>query len=281
MKCPLCSGKSLPRFRKEGRAGLYTVAECRSCGLWHIDPIPSAEELSALYQGEYFETRTDRGYNDYTSETVKKSVLSTLHKNMTDLGLLQMESRLLPEDRTVLEIGSAAGYFLEWMQGRGWTAEGIEISRPMAAAAKQKGLSVRHGDFLQESFPEEHYFLTAMWATLEHLSNPRDFIEKIYRNLKPGGYFVFTTAHTGLFARLYGKQWRYLNVPEHIYYWNRKSLDTLLEPHFQRINSFTYGSGFTSRQGAGPFYSFLKRYADSLARTHHRGDMIAALYRKR
>ena len=61
----------------------YSVLECENCGLWQIDPIPSEQTLNQLYEKEYFEKRTDRGYDNYKRlEDVPDPILKQTLKNV-------------------------------------------------------------------------------------------------------------------------------------------------------------------------------------------------------
>ena len=55
MCCILCghAGDFTPRFVKEG----YSIERCPECGLTQLHPMPSSEQLAALYEGDYFAKR--------------------------------------------------------------------------------------------------------------------------------------------------------------------------------------------------------------------------------
>jgi hypothetical protein len=93
--------------------------------------------------------------------------------------------------------------------------------------------------------------------------------------LSAGGKIYLSTCNTGFFARRYGTSWRYLNVPEHVYYFNYKSLSLLASACGLRITrAFSYGSGFTTKDNATWTYRWSKKIADRLARRRLSGDMI-------
>lgn len=278
--CALCGSDLYFKFNRHSPVvnKSYGIYACKSCKLWQINPAPLARDLKTLYEKAYFGKRTKRGYNNYASDAVRKTILSTVEKNLRDLNFYSFEKSISPEPnkkKSFLEIGSAAGYFLEYLQNRGWKAMGIDVSREMTKEARQKGLNAVCGDFLKYDFKKEKFDLIALWATLEHLPNPEDFIRKIATLLKPQGHLYLSTAHTGFWARVYGQNWRYLNVPEHIFYFNKKNLNLLFQKsNLQIQSSFTYGSGFTAKTKSAFTYRFLKFIFDRLARFFHSGDMI-------
>lgn len=275
MNCVLCGGETLPHLEKKSPAGAtFTIHRCQQCTVWHLQPMPSPAELAALYQNEYFKERSDRGYADYTSEKIYRSVVSTLAKNLADLGFFFWEAAL-PEPRRLLEVGCAAGHAVHYFAERGWQTLGMDIAHEMIEAGKRAGRNLLEADFLGYDFGTARYDLITHWATLEHLPQAEAFLRKMRMLLAPGGKIYLSTCNTGYFARRYGTAWRYLNVPEHVFYFNQKSLSLLATKCGLKITrAFSYGSGFTTKEKAGLWYRLRKKIADRLARFGLTGDMI-------
>lgn len=236
--------------------------------------MPSEAELVALYQSEYFRQRSDRGYADYTSEKIYRSVVATLGKNLDDLGFFQWESTL-KEPRRLLEVGCASGHAVDYFDRRGWHALGIDVAAEMVTAGKAAGRNLICADFLSFDFGAQKFDLITHWATLEHLPQAEAFLRRMAALLASEGKIYLSTCNTGYFARRYGAQWRYLNVPEHVFYFNRKSLAYLAEKCSLRITqAFSYGSGYTTKETAGWLYRLSKSVADRAAKWALSGDMI-------
>lgn len=276
--CYFCGSETSFLFHKTAAdQKIYAIYECPNCKMWQIDPLPTQQQLDALYQAQYFEKRTDRGYDNYLSDHVRKSIEATFEKNMLDLGLFSADAGEI--DRS-LDIGCAAGYFVEYMHNKGAKAQGIDIASAMTRAAKERGLDIITGDFLKASF-EFKYDLVTMWATIEHLRQPQLFFNRSAELLSKNGALVISTCFTGDYARRYKDRWRYLNVPEHLWYFSLPGLKLMAQKAgLQLQKSFTYGSGFTAKPGAGVFYNLQKKFHDRRAKTGHRGDMIVAMFKK-
>ncbi|MDH4262016.1 MAG: class I SAM-dependent methyltransferase [Spirochaetia bacterium] len=275
MLCAICQSNLHFKFSKlsEDASKSFNIYKCKNCKNWQIYPVPDPLELHKLYELDYFSKRTKRGYDNYAGEAVKKSVISTLVKNLTDLDFYSWEKNL--NDKSSLEIGAAAGHCVGYLQERGWEACGIDISKSMTDAARKNKIQMIHGDFLTYNFKNTKFDLISLWATLEHLPDPNQYIEKISKLLKPDGHLYLTTTNTGFWAKIYRKKWRYLNVPEHIYYFNKKSLVYLFNQSNLKIHhAFTYGSGFTSKYNMSIFLKVIKFIADRLAKFFYSGDMI-------
>ena len=259
----------------------YSIYECMDCFLWQIDPLPKTEDLNKLYQDRYFKQRADKGYFDYNGSEVRNSVQKTLAKNLFDLKFHHLEKKLTHPNinKKCLEIGSASGHCLEYLKERGWLEYGVDISEEMVQKAKQKKLNIFCIDFLNnnlESILQENKFQAIfLWATIEHLPNFMDYLKKIYSLLHQEGEFYLSTCHTGYWAKKNGHSWRYLNVPEHIFYFSKKSLELAFQKVGFKVKVVkTYGSGFTSHKNMNLFYKIQKKIFDFTAKYFSLGDMI-------
>ncbi|WP_143464662.1 class I SAM-dependent methyltransferase [Leptonema illini] len=282
-QCGVCYGQDFRHcFQKKSENGtIFNIVICRSCQTMQTLPRPTAEQLAQCYQGSYFEQRTDRGYSDYRSEAVRMQIERVFAMNLKDLGFFEVESSLLRAGGRSLDVGCAAGYFVDFMQRRGWSASGVEISAPMAAHARSQGLDVVQADFLAGEVAAS-YDLVTLWASLEHFADPRLLLRRLADAVRPGGSLILSTCRRGLLSWLTGPSWRYMNVPEHLFFFSRRGLVQLFgEYGFTAIKQITYGSGLTTRPGASWPYRAAKRLADPLVKMTGQGDMMALHFRKR
>ncbi len=183
-----------------------------------------------------------------------------------------------------LDIGCAAGYFLDLLQERGWEAEGIELSDSAAHYGRlHLGLKIFTGDFLKSSYLQpDSYDLVTLWASIEHLPDPRLALRRCYQLLRPGGRLFLSTCRYGWLARLQRDRWRFMNLPEHLYFFSKSALKQLaFEEGFDTIKAISYGSGFTRRSQMGWGYRLTKTAADFLVKAFDQGDMLALHLYKR
>lgn len=279
ISCPVCNCKSFDfLFQKESdRNEIYSVVRCRQCELVMVNPQPDEDTLKPYYEESYFDKRTDRGYDNYFSDEIKKQINSIYFKNLYDLGFLSFESVTLSGPRpNCLDIGCAAGYFVELMQERGWNAEGIEISKKAAAYGIEKlNLKIHNSDFLLTDLHKE-YDLITLWASIEHLRKPHEVMAKASSSLRRGGRMILSTCRYGILARMQGPSWRYMNVPEHLFYFSISNMKHLAKKSgFRIVKIVSYGSGFTARKNASVLYKFSKRIADPCVKFFNIGDMMA------
>jgi SAM-dependent methyltransferase len=77
--------------------------------------------------------------------------------------------------------------------------------------------------------------VVASFHVVEHVSSPVRFVEELARRLKPGGLLVIETPDIGSAPfRLFGTRWRQF-IPEHLYFFDRRTLARLLEGRGFRI----------------------------------------------
>lgn len=275
--CILCGADNrrsvFERSSAEGEA--FTLVRCASCGLRYLSPRPTEAEIGRYYQSTYFTQRTDRGYDDYFAPGTRSQIERLFLLNLEDLGFEDFE-RSLPGPRKSLDIGCAAGYFVNMLASRGWAARGIDISESCVAFARERlGLDIALGGYLEQRY-EGGFDLISLWATIEHLHRPDLFLEKIREDLAEGGRLYISTCRAGgPFMLLRGERWRYYNFPEHLYFFTFRQLKRLLEMKGFEVEALsTYGSGF------GAPGSIVRKAADYAAKRFGLGDMMVIAARR-
>lgn len=268
--------------KKSSKDETFQIVKCKTCGLVQVNPQPTMEEVAKYYSDDYFTKRTDRGYDNYYSDKIRFEIERVFRLNLEDLGFFAWEKTISHSKRTI-DIGCAAGYFVNYMKSQGWNAEGIEIADgPVRFAREVLQLAITKADFLEwDKEIKEKFELITLWASIEHLHKPKETLTKIYNHLEPGGRMILSTCRYGLLARITGINWRYMNVPEHLYYYSFSGLIRECERiGFKKISSITYGSGMTAKKDSSRFYRIAKRFLDSFVKWTNQGDMMAIQFEK-
>ncbi len=259
----------------------FEIVKCKSCNLVQVNPQPSFEEVAKYYTNDYFTKRTDRGYDNYYSSEIRKEIERVFQLNLSDLNFFKWEKTL--KIKKTLDIGSAAGYFVAYMKYKNWDSYGIEISdEPVKFSVETLKQIVFKEDFLKWDIEQKNKFqLITLWASIEHLHHPKETLRKIYSHLEPNGRVIISTCRYGFLARLRGIKWRFLNVPEHLYYYSKKNLVSLCEElGYKVIQQISYGSGLTAKKNANFIYKLTKLFCDRLVKFTNQGDMIAIMLEK-
>jgi 2-polyprenyl-3-methyl-5-hydroxy-6-metoxy-1,4-benzoquinol methylase len=134
----------------------------------------------------------------------------------------------LRTSRRVLEIGCGEGAFLQQLGDNGIESEGIELNPSAVAIARQKGLPVRRADLHELSRETPQAFdAVCSFQVLEHVVDPREFLESAVRLTRPGGKLIVAVPNQASFLRDY---WSLLNMPpHHMTQWTGRSLLALQE----------------------------------------------------
>jgi SAM-dependent methyltransferase len=130
----------------------------------------------------------------------------------------------------ILDIGCGAGLFLQTFRDTSWRLHGIELSPAVAQVARERtGADVFVGDVMAASFPDASLDAVTSFDVLEHMHNPRDVMNRIWRWLKPGGvFYVFVPNVACLEARVFGSYWFGLELPRHLFHFSPRSLRSLM-----------------------------------------------------
>jgi 2-polyprenyl-3-methyl-5-hydroxy-6-metoxy-1,4-benzoquinol methylase len=135
----------------------------------------------------------------------------------------------------ILDVGCSSGAFLFQLKQRfpgAYQVLGTDVSGPPLDYAESRGVPVIRGDFLDQDFQGKQFDAITFWAVLEHLFEPRRFLEKAHSLLKPGGVsFVLVPNMKSLAVRLLGSRYRYI-YPQHLNYFTENSLRRMAEPRF-------------------------------------------------
>jgi 2-polyprenyl-3-methyl-5-hydroxy-6-metoxy-1,4-benzoquinol methylase len=130
----------------------------------------------------------------------------------------------------LLEVGCAAGDFLQAAAQAGFEVEGVETDPYTSVEARTvHGLKVTTGALRDAAYPADHFDAAVMFHVLEHLDSPRRTVEELHRVLKLGGILAIETPNIDtVWFRLFGPRWRQF-IPDHYYFFTPRTLGRLLE----------------------------------------------------
>ncbi len=205
------------RFVRNG----YDIYRCCACGLLFVYPQPSSEEIIALYGDDYFK----RG-NKY-SIAGGRDHDPNRQNDLVKIAILQ---RYRPSGR-LLDVGCGMGGFLEVAREKGYDVSGVEVSEYAAAHIRNElRIEVANCRLSEAGLSSQSYDLVTMWDVFEHIDDPRRTLEEIHRILRPAGLLALSTGNAGsLWARVAGRFWQLLTPPQHLFFFDEKSLRKALE----------------------------------------------------
>lgn len=236
--CPVCSAQS-PELLYE--LNDFRICRCPSCSMVYVDPRVRTEDIFDIYRDEYFHRGSQGGYENYELNAPLR--IKTFERWYRDL------ERYLPARReAALDIGCAAGYFLDLLKQRGWRCvEGMELNRPMIPELRRRGFEIFDVP-LEQFVPKRHYQLITLFDVLEHLPDINNDFEKLAAMLDEDGIVALVTPDfSSLQRKLFGRRWFQFKPREHIYYFTPQTLAKIAQNH---------GFSVVHLQGSGQFADF-------------------------
>jgi 2-polyprenyl-3-methyl-5-hydroxy-6-metoxy-1,4-benzoquinol methylase len=228
VSCALCgSDVAALRFTE----GPYRVLDCESCGLTYLSPRRTAERLLAeVYDEAYWSSAAprERGYGDYraAADLYRRS----FQRRWRELAP-RFPASLEREPYRLLDVGCAAGYFLDVVAAAGWEVRGVEPSAPIAAEARRRhGVDAVHVGTLEQLPAWGSFDLITLWDVLEHVPDPVATLRRAKLLLAPGGTLLVETQNIdSALARLLGRRWHHFKHGEHLVHFNPTTLRLAFE----------------------------------------------------
>ena len=207
-------------FEKDG----HRIVRCPSCGLVFRPSLPSRIDLDTIYGHAYFGGPGATGvehqsYLDYVGD-------ADSHRANARRRLRHVTAFV--DTGTLLDVGCAAGFFVDEAMRAGWAAAGVDVSAAMVDWGNTNlGLALRTGTF--DDVATEDAECVTMWDYIEHALDPRADIEKAYGCLRPGGIIALSTGDAGaLLARLSLRRWHLMTPRHHNYFFSAGTVCRLL-----------------------------------------------------
>ncbi len=222
--CGLCGGSERNVKFTEGP---FSVVTCSDCRFTYVTPrLTDAALIDDVYDEGYWssDAAKERGYTDYCADA--PLYLRTYRRR---IGIVR---RYFEVPGRVLDVGCAAGYFLEVMQGEGWNVTGVEPSDAIRTHAEERiGRENVVGGLLHEAgFEDGSFDLITMWDVIEHIPDFVAALKEVRRLLAPGGKLLVETQNVeSRAARVLGRRWQHYKHAEHIYHFNPETLAVAMD----------------------------------------------------
>lgn len=223
MKCILCGKETDSIKAHELRNGeKRKVFFCSSCELGILGNPPSAEELKKFYGQEYRKV----GKPKINANSDPAELWRIYSKFQGDR--LKLITPFLTKKARLLEVGCSAGMFLHHVRDKVKEIVGIDFDKSSAEyAAKKCGCKVYTADIRETPLEKESFDVIAAFQTLEHVSDPRDFIKTLKEYLAPGGVMIIEVPNLyDALAHVYElpNHHRFFYHSSHLWYFTEKSL---------------------------------------------------------
>lgn len=237
--CPACLNNDATHA---GSKNGYELHRCDRCKTVRVSPQPSAEQLNAYYTSY-------AGTCDYTKKRTSKLKRSRARIKR----LMGMHSGM-----DFLDVGCNYGFAVAAAGELGLNAQGIDIDATAVNASREAFGTVGTFEYrtVQDhaaSGAKADIIYTS--EVIEHTPDPNSFTAAMERILKPGGLLFVTTPDAG-HCRVPADftQWSHTNPPEHLTYFTKKGMRSMLERHgFTKVKfrlRLKPGMSLTARKAA-------------------------------
>lgn len=213
MGCSACGEESAVYF---GEKNGYRLYRCEGCTLIYVSPMPSDTEISAYYQ-QYHKSGQYQSKLDSKLRRAKKRI-RPLQRRSTG--------------KRFIDIGCNAGYAVEAARQLGLDASGIDLDHDAIKFATTRFPAC---DFSAQPLSDllsrgRQYDLVYCSEVIEHLPNPAEFCKTLFQLKAPGAITLLTTPDIDHWqVRKRPIEWTAVRPPEHLLYFSKQSLRTLLE----------------------------------------------------
>lgn len=221
--CNLCGHDGTHPYCPENGRGLV---QCDNCGLVFVGEQPKPEELYALYGETYFhnDESGEVGYTDYLAD--EANIRKTVNKRFDHI------ENFTDSAGRMIDVGCALGFFIDEASKRDWEVEGLDVSQYAVDYVKDRfNHTVYNGSLLDLDLQHEAYDLVTMYDVIEHVPDPKGYMQAVGDLLRSGGIYELATPDVGSIpARLTGKRWiGYKLSDEHVYYFSVATLKRMLD----------------------------------------------------
>jgi SAM-dependent methyltransferase len=201
----------------------FQLVACEGCGLMRLAPQPAPEELPLYYPRNYWYA-PDASLAARLEESYRRLVLRD-HVRFVSRALVECG-----ETGPLLDVGCGGALLPRMLRERGFPAMGLDSSPEAAAIAwNTNGVPVVCGDLEHAPLPPGVCAAVSMFHVLEHLYDPRAYLESARELLRPNGRLIVQVPNAASWQfRLLGPRWNGVDVPRHLTDFRARDLEALL-----------------------------------------------------
>lgn len=240
MKCRICgnekNNKPITIRSTNGGNEEFEYFICNECETLQITEVPS--DLAKYYSSDYYSLNPKKSL--YTrlrefslgKEVKHKNVLDKLMDFLVKKVIVESEEhyRLITQESKILDVGCGDGETLTPLVVNGYTnVIGIDPSIEHDIIRGTEGITVLKKEITQMD-TNEKYDMIVFRHSLEHVSNPKEAIEKSVELLNQGGYLVILIPNlSNYFFDKFGDAFIHLVPPCHLFMYSYKSMMNLID----------------------------------------------------
>lgn len=262
VNCPLCSKADCRVIIKEAKElyngfdDTFDVVKCDNCQFVYTNPRPTKNSIHYFYPdnaGYYIPVSVKRepvegfrsriisfslykyfGYPIKLNSSKYNVILRGIVISLKYYVLYTLKKAHIPyyvQNGRLLEIGCSWGDYLARMQKLGWDVTGIEMNKNCVIYANNNlNLANVYSTNIEDiDFDADSFDVIRLNMVLEHLHDPVDCLYKIKKWLKSNGQLILSVPNfDGIEFQLFGRYCYALQVPQHLSFFDTRSLSNML-----------------------------------------------------
>lgn len=232
VSCLNCSGTDFSSFAEEEGV---KVVRCNFCGLVFNNPQIFKRAIAEIYTEDYYKSAFPAlGYEDYAAN--KNDIQHSFRRRMPHL-------KKYAQGKSLLDVGSACGFFLEVAAESGFQPEGIDCSE-WATEYSRKNLPFPAYTGLVDTYSwpaGKKYDVITCWDVIEQLPDPKSVFSKINDLLAPNGILALTVRDINSFmAKTMKTKWIHFRPREKYVYFSKDTVRDFLTRLGFKVEEMTF-----------------------------------------
>jgi len=230
--CPLCKSRHfLNHLVVKDHANTqesFTICRCTNCQLWFTNPRPTVGEISRYYDAEQYISHKNKSNTPI-------NFLYKLVRKITIRKKLNWLTKRNKEPGRLLDFGCGTGHLLYAAKKNGWYVSGVEPNSEARNYANDKHHLTIYQN-LSDLKKEKKYDAITLFHVLEHVHDLKSTIKQLLELLKKRGtLYIAVPNRDSPDYQHYKENWAALDVPRHLYHFNRQSMQYLAEKYSLKI----------------------------------------------
>jgi predicted SAM-dependent methyltransferase len=229
ISCLYCGHNIATRVRQ-----IADIVSCDACMLVYLRTRPTHKKMYEIYQ-EYAHDTSHMRPPASVDEAGK-------HGLRREWFVEEVQTWLKGKKGRWMDVGCGWGALLMYAQECGFAPCGIEMTRiNLDFAAMHLGIPVSNSQFTDSVIPARSCIVLTMVHVLEHIPNPKETLEKIYKTLEPGGVFCGIVPNFGSYcSEIQNENWVWLDPIHHYVQCTPETLRAKLSATgFEILNIYT------------------------------------------
>jgi len=234
-KCAICGANANLLFQKHFAymaPSTFDIYDCANCETRFAMPMivdtnvydliyAHSDEVPGYGRYEHYRRAIKNAPDPLGYLTAQEDVYWSINEALQD-GLAQQITKV-----RILEIGAGLGYLTYALKKAGYDCFGIDVSlRAVEAARRDFGDLFFHMDIMEMPIDDGGGFdFVIATELIEHIVDPKMFLGKAQKLLRPGGRLILTTPNKDLYSDRF--VWHTDLPPVHLWWFSKNSMRTL------------------------------------------------------